>query len=155
MNAALGLRFAAGFFAAAFFAAGFFFAGAAFFAAGFFAAVFFAAVFLAGFFAAGFFSAFFAVAIGLLSVVLCGRTMPIGLKLSLLSRARELHRGRLYRIFPRKKHDLRGISALRRTSVARVYALRGRCPKEVQTALAGVVHRARIAIHMRYVHRRP
>jgi predicted phage tail protein len=62
MNAALGLRFAAGFLAAFFGAA--FFAGA-FFAAGFFAADFFAA----GFFAAGFFAGFFAflaVAIALL-----------------------------------------------------------------------------------------
>src|SRR5436189_114551 len=79
MNAALGLRLAAGFFAAA----------------------------------------FLTVAMGLLPVVWCERTMPIGLKLTLLSRAPELHRGRLYRIFPRKKHDLRGRLPLRRTTVAR------------------------------------
>jgi hypothetical protein len=62
MNAALGLRLAAGFFAA-FFGAAFF--GAAFFA-GFFAAGFFAAGFFAAGFLAGFFAAFLAVAIALL-----------------------------------------------------------------------------------------
>ena len=85
MNAALGLRFAADFFAAGFLAADFFagafFAGA-FFAAGFLAAGFFAA----GFLAAGFFAAFFAVAMVLLPVEWCERTMPIDLKRTVLSR---------------------------------------------------------------------
>src|ERR1035437_3651624 len=70
MNAALGLRGAAGFFATGFFAAGFFatgffaaglaaaFLGAAFLAAGL-AAAFFAGAFATGFFAAGFFAAGF------------------------------------------------------------------------------------------------
>ena len=63
MNAALGLRLAAGFFAA-FFGAAFF--GAAFFAGAFFAAGFFAAGFFAAGFLAGFFADFLAVAIALL-----------------------------------------------------------------------------------------
>src|SRR5260221_14490576 len=85
MNGALGLRLAAGFLAVAFLATGFFLAGAAFLAAGFLAAGFFAADFFAAGFLAGFFAAFFAVAMGLLPVVWCERTMPIDLKRSLLS----------------------------------------------------------------------
>src|SRR5262245_56735781 len=68
MNAALGLRFAAGFFAADFLAAGFLaddFLAAGVFDAGFFAADFFAA----GFFAGPFFAPFLAVAIVLLPMV--------------------------------------------------------------------------------------
>src|SRR5215216_5316734 len=99
MNAAFGLRLVADFLAAGFFAAGFFLAGAAFFAAGLFAAVFFPAAFLAGFLAAVFFAAFLAVAMGLLPVVWCERTMPIGLKLLPPVAGSHLHRGRLYRIF--------------------------------------------------------
>src|SRR5512144_1458960 len=82
MNAAFGLRFAAGFFAAAFRAG--FFAGA-FLAVAFFAAPFFAAGFFAGFLA-GFLAAFLAVAIVLLPVGWCATTTPNVLKQTLLSR---------------------------------------------------------------------
>src|ERR1700687_3926692 len=119
MNAALGLRLAAGFLAA-FFGAAFF--GAAFFAGAFFAAGFFAAGFFAAGFLAGFFADFLAVAIALLPG---GRSLRCdgdenGVRVELLSAAPAPHRTNI----PHSRR--RGVQILRRFARAPAGVLRWR-----------------------------